>query len=75
MENTEGKALKEKLEFEVNNDYLEFETDHFSTYAIVDTDSKIITNVQTGDNISMFVVLFVISILGLMFTLKKSIYN
>ena len=52
-------GVVDKLETELNGDTLTFETNKFSTYALVYED---INNPQTGDNIIVFVVGFLLSI-------------
>lgn len=59
-------GFAEKLDTTLNNDgTLTFKTDKFSTYAITYSDSKITSNPQTGDNITLFFITLTMSIVGI----------
>ena len=55
-------GVVDKLETELNGDILSFETDKFSTYALTYED---VDNPKTGDSILTYVVLSIISLIGL----------
>ncbi len=60
-------GVVEELEVKVNGKTATFETDKFSTYALTYTDTSLETSSspKTGDNITMYVVMFIISLLGI----------
>ena len=55
-------GVVDKLETELNGDILSFETDKFSTYALTYED---VDNPKTGDSILTYVILSIISLIGL----------
>ena len=63
---------KEEHSAKVENGYVVFETDHFSTYALVD--SANINNIEvpkTGDNILVYLIITILSIVGIVFISKQ----
>ena len=56
-----------EIDVKVNGKTATFETDKFSTYALTYTDTSLETSSspKTGDNITMYVVMFIISLLGI----------
>ena len=56
-----------EIEIKVNGKTATFETDKFSTYALTYTDISLETSSspKTGDNITMYVMIFIISLLGI----------
>lgn len=63
-------GLAEELETTVSGDKVSFKSDKFSTYALTYEDTKNTKNPATGDNISIYIALFAIAIIGTVVTVK-----
>lgn len=59
----DGKVTE--LDVKVNGNIGTIETDEFSTYALTYTDTEKTSSPKTGDNITMYVIMFIISLLGI----------
>ena len=55
----------EELDVKVDGKTATFETDKFSTYALTYTDVEKTSSPKTGDNITMYAIMFIISLLGI----------
>lgn len=58
-------GVVEELDVKVDGKTATFETDKFSTYALAFTDTEMSSSPKTGDNITMYVIMFIISLLGI----------
>ena len=58
-------GVVEELDVKVDGKTATFETDKFSTYALTYTDVEKTSSPRTGDNITMYVIMFIVSILGI----------
>ena len=58
-------GVVEELDVKVDGKTAKFETDKFSTYALTYTDVEKTSSPRTGDNITMYVIMFIVSILGI----------
>lgn len=70
--------LVTKTNVEINDNTGTFEADRFSTYVLTYTDTKIISNPQTGDNVLFYISMLGLSLLGLTGTIlyfKKKRFN
>lgn len=68
--------IKETIPATIEDGYIVFETSHLSHYGIVATNKTINnseTNPSTGDNIKAYVILSLISIIGITYGIKKLI--
>ena len=61
-------GVVDKLETKLNGDTLSFETNKFSTYALTYED---VNNPKTGDNIIIYLILGLLSIIGILYLIKK----
>ena len=61
-------GVVDKLETKLNGDILSFETNKFSTYALTYED---VNNPKTGDNIIIYLILGLLSIIGILYLIKK----
>lgn len=67
------KGEKEEHNAEVKNGYVVFETNHFSTYALVENTS-LVSNIEvpkTADGILTYLILTIISVFGIVFITKN----
>ncbi len=58
-------GVVEELEVKVNGKTATFETDKFSTYALTYADTEKTSSPKTGDNITMYFIMFIVSLLGI----------
>ena len=58
-------GVAEELDATVSGDTVSFETDRFSTYALVYADTPTTSNPQTGDNLILYISFLGLSIIGL----------
>ena len=67
----------EKINAELSEDgkYLVFESKNFSTYALAYEDTAKVENPSTGDNIMLYAILGLVSLVGLTVVIKKRSFN
>ena len=58
-------GVVEELEVKVNGKTATFETDKFSTYALTYADTEKTSSPKTGDSVTMYVIMFIVSLLGI----------
>lgn len=58
-------GTKEIYKHKINGNFVEFETDHFSTYALAEGTNEKVDNPSTGDSILLYVVISFMSLIGL----------
>ena len=58
--------IKETIPATIEEGYIVFETTHLSEYGIIATEkNNIIRNPQTEDNIRFYIVIFILSVIGI----------
>lgn len=67
----------EKLNAELSEDgkYLVFKSKNFSTYALAYQDTEKVENPSTGDNVMLYAILGLVSVIGLTVVIKKRSFN
>ena len=64
----EDRKIEEIIPATVKDGYIIFETSHLSEYGVVATNEETIKNPQTGDNIAMYTILSIISVMAIVST-------